>query len=150
MNYTFTQAGTYYLLVERLGRTAIPNGQTYTLNVSIEGAPVPAAPAEYAATLIGGPGNDVFAFDATALINAKAATPVYDEVKDYAQGNSGVYSATESDQIDLSTLLAAAYNHGSGQPDPTGPRGRRRGGCQAPGRSRWRGERIKLDHNREA
>jgi FG-GAP-like repeat/Bacterial pre-peptidase C-terminal domain len=115
LNYTFTQAGTYYLLVERLGGTAIPNGQSYTLNVSIDGAPVPAAAAENAATLIGGPGNDVFAFGSYALINAKAARPLFDEVKDYAQGNSGVYSATESDQIDLSTLLAAAFNQGSGQ-----------------------------------
>ena len=116
LNYTFTQAGTYYLLVERLGGTAIPNGQTYTLNVSIDGEHVPAAQMESAATLIGGSGSDTFAFGNTALINARAATPVIDHVNDYDQGNTGLYNAAEGDQIDLSALLSTAYNHGSGQP----------------------------------
>jgi hypothetical protein len=66
--------------------------------------------------LIGGPGSDRFVFDAAALADAQAAATVFDRITDYDQGNSGVFSAAEGDQIDLSALLSTAYNHGSGQP----------------------------------
>jgi Ca2+-binding RTX toxin-like protein len=65
-------------------------------------------------TLTGGAGADKFVFDAVALADARAATPIFDEVADYNQGNSGIFSASEGDQIDLSALLSAAYNHGNG------------------------------------
>jgi Ca2+-binding RTX toxin-like protein len=55
--------------------------------------------------LTGGGGNDTFVFGAIALADAKAASPVFDEVTDYSSG----------DQIELSALLSAAFNHGSGQ-----------------------------------
>jgi hypothetical protein len=55
--------------------------------------------------LTGGAGNDKFLFDLAALTDAKAPTPVFDEVKDFASG----------DQIDLTALLSTAYNHGSGE-----------------------------------
>jgi Ca2+-binding RTX toxin-like protein len=55
--------------------------------------------------LTGGAGNDQFVFDAAALTDAKAASPVFDEVTDYSSG----------DQIDLSALLMQAFNHGNGQ-----------------------------------
>ena len=67
-------------------------------------------------TLTGGSAADKFVFDSAALADAKATTPVFDRVTDCDQGNSGSYSAAEGDQIDLSALLSAAYNHGSGQP----------------------------------
>jgi hypothetical protein len=53
-------------------------------------------------------------FDAVALADARAATPIVDEVTDYDQGNSGIFNTSEGDQIDLSALLSAAYNHGNG------------------------------------
>jgi hypothetical protein len=65
-------------------------------------------------SLTGGAGADKFVFDAIA--DAKAAAPLYDTINDYDQGNSGVVSAGEGDQIDLSALLSTAYNHGNGQP----------------------------------
>jgi Calx-beta domain/Lipase (class 3)/RTX calcium-binding nonapeptide repeat (4 copies)/FG-GAP-like repeat len=55
--------------------------------------------------LTGGAGNDKFVFDTAALTDAKAASPLFDEITDYTTG----------DQFDLSTLLTVAYNHGSGQ-----------------------------------
>ena len=66
--------------------------------------------------LSGRGGADKFVFDAAAQTDARAATPIFDHITDYNQGNSGSYSDTEGDQIDLSTLLSTAYNHGSGQP----------------------------------
>jgi Ca2+-binding RTX toxin-like protein len=66
-------------------------------------------------TLTGDAGADKFVFDAIALADARAATPIFDEVTDYNQGNSGIFSASEGDQIDLSALLSAAYNHGNGR-----------------------------------
>jgi len=65
-------------------------------------------------TLTGGAGADKFVFDAVALADARAATPIVDEVTDYDQGNSGIFNTSEGDQIDLSALLSAAYNHGNG------------------------------------
>jgi glucose/arabinose dehydrogenase len=65
-------------------------------------------------TLTGRAGADKFVFDATALADAQAATPILDHITDYAQGNSGSVSAAEGDQIDLSALLSAAF--GGGQP----------------------------------
>ena len=66
-------------------------------------------------TLSGGMGRDNFIFDATALTDATAVTPIFDRFTDYNQGNSGEYSIAEGDQLDLSVLLSGAYNHGSGQ-----------------------------------
>jgi hypothetical protein len=66
-------------------------------------------------TLIGGHGADAFVFDFAALTDAQAATPVIDHITDYDQGNTGNFDITEGDQIDLSALLATAYNHGSGE-----------------------------------
>ena len=66
--------------------------------------------------LTGGPDTDIFVFDTAALTDARAATPVFDRIADYNQGSTGSFSAAEGDQIDLSTLLSAAYNHGNGQP----------------------------------
>jgi Ca2+-binding RTX toxin-like protein len=63
--------------------------------------------------LTGGTGADIFVFDATALANAAAG--VFDRVTDYNQ-SGGSFSAAEGDQIDLSGILSAAYNHGNGQP----------------------------------
>jgi serralysin len=65
--------------------------------------------------LIGGSGGDRFVFDSAALSDAQASTPIFDAITDYNQGNGGSYSAAEGDQIDLSALLSAAYNQGSGQ-----------------------------------
>jgi CARDB/FG-GAP-like repeat/RTX calcium-binding nonapeptide repeat (4 copies) len=65
-------------------------------------------------TLYGGPGSDKFVFGTAALNDAHAAVPLVDHVADYDQGNTGSYSAAEGDQIDLSALLSAAFNHGSG------------------------------------
>ena len=62
--------------------------------------------------LAGGAGSDDFVFGAAAL----ADVPVFDTITDFNQGNTGSYSAGEGDQIDLSTLLAAAYAGGAGQP----------------------------------
>ncbi|WLA39706.1 putative Ig domain-containing protein [Bradyrhizobium elkanii] len=76
---------------------------------------------------IGGSGGDAFVFDAAALADARATTPLIDRIKDYNQGNSGVVDSTEGDFVDLSQLLSSAY--GSGQAvsslvrvveDPTG------------------------------
>jgi subtilase family serine protease len=65
--------------------------------------------------LTGGPGADTFVFDQTALADAHASPAVLDTITDDDQGNSGSYSSAEGDQIDLSALLSAAYNHGSGE-----------------------------------
>jgi Ca2+-binding RTX toxin-like protein len=64
-------------------------------------------------TLTGGSGSDWFVFDLTAVTDAQLSTPVYDTILDYDQG-SGAYNFAESDRIDLSALLASAYN--TGQP----------------------------------
>ena len=66
--------------------------------------------------LTGGPDTDIFIFDTAALTDARAATPVFDRIADYDQGDAGSFSAAEGDQIDLSALLSTAYNHGNGQP----------------------------------
>ncbi|HEX8165654.1 MAG TPA: FG-GAP-like repeat-containing protein [Beijerinckiaceae bacterium] len=65
--------------------------------------------------LTGGPGGDIFVFDAAALADGQAG-PVLDRVTDYGQGNGGAFSAAEGDQLDFSALVAAAFNHGAGQP----------------------------------
>jgi hypothetical protein len=65
--------------------------------------------------LTGGAGADTFAFAATALADAQVATPVFDRITDYDQGNTGSYSPAEGDHIDLSALLSSAYALGSGQ-----------------------------------
>ena len=67
-------------------------------------------------TLFGGTGADTFIFDVAALADALATTPVIPHVMDYDQGNTGVYSAAEGDQIDLSAIVGTAYNSGAGQP----------------------------------
>ena len=64
-------------------------------------------------SLFGGTGADKFVFDAVALSDAQSA--VIDRVRDYDRGG-GAYDPAEGDQIDLSALLATAYNHGSDQP----------------------------------
>jgi len=66
--------------------------------------------------LAGGSEADKFVFDPTSLTDAQAATPIFDHITDYDQGNSGSFQSTEGDQIDLSPLLSTAYNLGSGQP----------------------------------
>jgi Ca2+-binding RTX toxin-like protein len=63
--------------------------------------------------LFGGTGADKFVFDAVALTDAQSA--IFDSVKDYDKGGGAAYNSGEGDQIDLSALLSAAYNHGSGQ-----------------------------------
>ncbi|MBR1120289.1 FG-GAP repeat protein [Bradyrhizobium lablabi] len=56
--------------------------------------------------LYGGAFDDKFVFDAVALTDAQSA--IIDHVMDY--------NLSEGDKIDLSALLSAAYNQGSGQP----------------------------------
>jgi Ca2+-binding RTX toxin-like protein len=63
--------------------------------------------------LSGGAAADRFVFSASSLTEARSA--IVDRITDFDQGNSGAYNAAEGDQIDLSALLATAYNHGSGQ-----------------------------------
>jgi Ca2+-binding RTX toxin-like protein len=63
--------------------------------------------------LRGGTGADRFVFDDVALTDAQSA--VVDHVRDYDQ-TSGAYNFGEGDQIDLSSLLASAYHHGTGEP----------------------------------
>ena len=63
--------------------------------------------------LTGGLGADDFILDLIAL--ADALTAIFDRVTDYDQASGG-YSFAENDQFDLSAVLSAAYNHGSGQP----------------------------------
>ncbi len=65
--------------------------------------------------LTGASGADRFVFGTAALADAQASAPVIAHVTDYDQGNSGTFTIGEGDQIDLSALLAAAFNHGSGQ-----------------------------------
>ena len=67
-------------------------------------------------TLTGRVGPDKFVFESTALADAQSETPVSDRITDYDQGNSGSYSASEGDVIDVSAILSAAYNHGNGMP----------------------------------
>jgi hypothetical protein len=64
-------------------------------------------------TLTGSFGTDTFVFGATALTDAQAAVPVIDRITDFNQ-ESGIYIGY--DRLDLSALIAASYNHGSGQP----------------------------------
>jgi len=81
--------------------------------------------------MAGGSGNDTYILDVlgdTVIENAGEGTdtvnvlvngyavPVFDLIHDYNQGNTGLFSAGEGDQLDLSVLLAAAYNGGAGQP----------------------------------
>ena len=65
--------------------------------------------------LIGGSGGDKFIFDNFAMADATAATPLVDHIVDYDRGNSGDIQRHRGRQLDLSALLSAAYNHGSGQ-----------------------------------
>ena len=66
--------------------------------------------------LTGGAGSDIFFFDAVALSDGDPAAPALNELHDYDQGNAGQYNAAEGDVINLSVLLAAAYDQGNGQP----------------------------------
>ena len=66
--------------------------------------------------MTGGPGSDRFVFDDAALADAQTGTSLLDRITDYDPGNTGIFSAAESDQIDLSALLAPAYGQGTGQP----------------------------------
>ena len=59
-------------------------------------------------TLSGGGAADIFVFDTGAIADAHASIPLFDRIADY--------KFAEGDQIDLSALLAAAYQHGGGQP----------------------------------
>jgi hypothetical protein len=59
--------------------------------------------------LTGGGGSDVL------RLSRISATAV-DTITDYDQGNSGIYSSAEGDQIDLSALLSSAYDGGNGDP----------------------------------
>ena len=63
-------------------------------------------------TLVGGAGGDTFGFGTEALTDGRAATPIFDRVTDY-DASHGV--PAEDDYVDVSALVAAAYNHGSGQ-----------------------------------
>jgi uncharacterized protein YxjI len=65
--------------------------------------------------LTGGSGSDTLVFDAASLSDAQTSS-VYDRITDYDQGNGGIFSTAEGDQIDLSALLSAAYAQGNGQP----------------------------------
>ena len=65
--------------------------------------------------LIGGAGGDRFVFDSFAYSDATAATPLRDHVVDYDRGNQRHLNAAEGDPLDLSALLSATYNQGSGQ-----------------------------------
>jgi hypothetical protein len=78
-------------------------------------APLPINISAMAETLAGGPGADRLVLGAAALASAQAATPVLSTITDYDQGNAGLYSATEGDQIDLSALLSTAYASGNGE-----------------------------------
>lgn len=64
--------------------------------------------------LAGGSGADRFVFDAAALADARSTSPVFDEIVDYNQGNTGTFIPAEGDVIDLSQLVSSAYN--AGQP----------------------------------
>jgi hypothetical protein len=66
--------------------------------------------------LTGRAGQDKFVFDAAALADALSVTPVADHISDYDQGTSGTYTSAEGDQVNLSSLLSSAFNHGAGQP----------------------------------
>ena len=75
--------------------------------------------------IIGASGNDLltggavandFVFETAALAAAQAATPSFVSITNFDQGNGGSFNAAQGDQIDLSTLLATAYNHGTGKP----------------------------------
>jgi Ca2+-binding RTX toxin-like protein len=61
--------------------------------------------------LRGGPGNDTFQFDSTAL----SSNLKIDVIEDFNQGNTGALDASEKDSIDLSPLLGAAFNGGNGE-----------------------------------
>ncbi len=74
-------------------------------------------------TLIGGPGRDVltggegadtFLFDAAALSDAQASTPMLDEIKDYDQADTanGTFATGEGDLIDLSAIISPAVEAG--------------------------------------
>ena len=56
--------------------------------------------------LTGGAGDDRFVFGTAALTDANSA--IFDEITDYG--------LAKGDQIDLSAILSATYNHGSGEP----------------------------------
>ena len=64
--------------------------------------------------LFGGAGADKFVFDAVALSDAQSG--IFDTIKDYDQGGGVAYNFSEGDRIDLSAILATAYNQGNGQP----------------------------------
>ena len=63
----------------------------------------------------GAAGSDIFKFD-LAKYTALQSGGQFDEIVDYNQGNTGLFSVAEGDQLDISAIVGAAYNHGSGQP----------------------------------
>jgi hypothetical protein len=56
-------------------------------------------------------GADRFVFDASALTDAQAATPIFDEVKDYDQGG-GKFNVAEGDVVDVSAIVQSAFDGG--------------------------------------
>ncbi len=64
--------------------------------------------------LTGGRGSDTFVFGTADVTDAQMATSLVAEVKDFDQGNSGTFDLSEADRLDVSQILATAYNSGSG------------------------------------
>jgi|GEM_PF-1835074 len=66
--------------------------------------------------LFGGPGTDIFVFGAASLSASAAGGLDFAVIKDFNQGNLGLFDPLEHDQIDLSALLSEAFRNGGGQP----------------------------------
>ena len=61
-------------------------------------------------TLFGQSGSDTFRFETG---DSSGGAP--DVIRDFNQGNTGSYDASEADVIDVSDIVGAAYNGGAGQ-----------------------------------